>query len=513
VTEHGTFRGGYYPVKYDPTRSRRAAEFEARKDAEVGSMFASNASIQSSVNAGATNTRTGFYDPIHLTLNVVPNHIQETIHYITHHDAVREVNKLLRDPRIADAVSSKLGPDEFAQLKPWLNDIAKDGRNAPNKSYIDAIYNQLRMGTTLGVMGYKATTSLLQLSGWSNTVAEVGLGPAYQAARTVLGSFDTMQSAMEFAFKNSKVLNHRVQTMDREVASAMKDLTEGVWDFARGPDDHTVVPRGVREALPSLVNTKRMYKGFQEASMKPIAYIQTYLVDLPSWHAAYIKELGESGDEQKAFQYADWVVENIQGSGLTKDLPSIMRNQSKMHKTATMFMTFYSAMGNAQRDLIRGAKSGKYSTSTLAGKAAFMYAIPVLLGMLVAGEFGGDDDDADALLQKSLLNVALYPLQTMPWVRDVANGVFSGYRYQDSPVTSVMASGLQAVKGVVKAVFSDGELTTSQVKSISKLAGAAIGFPGVNQLWGTGEHLFDVLKDGEELTLGQLVRGPDHKKR
>jgi hypothetical protein len=127
-TSYGTFKGGYYPVKYDPTRDNKAAEFEERKDAEVGSMFASNASIQASVNTGSTNERTGYYAPIHLTLNVVPNHIQETIHYITHHDAVREVNRLLRDPRIKDAVTEKLGPEEFAQLKPWLNDIAKDGR-------------------------------------------------------------------------------------------------------------------------------------------------------------------------------------------------------------------------------------------------------------------------------------------------------------------------------------------------------------------------------------------------
>ena len=223
-TPHGTFRGGYYPVKYDPTRDNKAAEFEERKDAEVGSMFASNASIQASVNTGSTNERTGYFAPIHLTLNVVPNHIQETIHYITHHDAVREVNKLLRDPRVKDAVVSKLGPEEFAQLKPWLNDIAKDGRNAPNKSLVDAAFNRLRLGTTLGVMGFKASTGIIQISGLSNTIAEVGLKPVYESMRTILGGQDSIKSAWEFATEKSKVLKHRTKTMDREIMNAMQQL-------------------------------------------------------------------------------------------------------------------------------------------------------------------------------------------------------------------------------------------------------------------------------------------------
>jgi len=378
-TEHGTFKGGYYPVKYDPTRDNKAAEFEERKEAEVGSMFASNASIQASVNTGSTNERTGYFAPIHLTLNVVPNHIQETIHYITHHDAVREVNRLLRDPRVKDAVTEKLGPEEFAQLKPWLNDIAKDGRNAPNKSIVDAMFNRLRLGTTLGVMGFKASTGIIQISGLSNTIAEVGMKPVMQSMRTILGSVDSMRSAWEFATEKSKVLKHRTKTMDRELMNAMQQLES---------------KRGVFAAI-------------QEASMKHIALIQTYMVDLPSWHAAYIKELGESGDEKKAFQYADWVIENVQGSGVTKDMAGLMRNQTKTHTIFTMFMTFFSALWNLQRDLVKGAQSGKYSTTTVAAKAMFLFTIPVLFEMMMRGEFAKEDQEPEELLQETLTKVAL----------------------------------------------------------------------------------------------------------
>jgi len=484
-TEHGTFKGGYYPVKYDPNRDNKAAENEERRDAEVSSMFSNNASIQASVNAGATNERTGYYAPIQLSLNVVTNHIQETIHYITHHDAVREANRLIRDPRVKKAVSDKLGPEEYAQLKPWLNDIAKDGRNAPNKSIVDAIFNKLRLGTTLGVMGFKASTGIIQISGLSNSIAEVGLKPMMQAMRTVLGSVSTMKSAWEFATTNSKVLSHRVKTMDREIKNAMQQL-----ENKRGP-----------------------LAAIQEMSMKHIALIQTYMVDLPSWHASYIKEMSESGDETKAFQYADWVIENVQGSGVTKDMASLMRNQSKTHTIFTMFMTFFSSLWNMQRDLVKGARSGLYSRTSVAAKIGFLFTLPVIFEMMMRGEFSKEDDDDDeSITQTILTKVAMYPIQSVPFLRDVANGVIGKYNYNASPVTSVIEQGLQSTKGLSSALVTDDEITKGQAKGATKLAGVALGVPGTSQAWATGEHLYDVIVEGEELTMHQLLFGPKRKK-
>ena len=235
------------------------------------------------------------------------------------------------------------------------------------------------------------------------------------------------------------------------------------------------------------------------------------MVDLPSWHAAYIKELGESGDETKAFQYADWVIENVQGSGVTKDMASLMRNQTKTHTIFTMFMTFFSALWNLQRDLVKGAQSGKYSTTTVAAKAMFLFTIPVLFEMMMRGEFSKEDEEPEELLEKTLTKVALYPIASMPFIRDAANGIFSGYNYNASPVTSIVEQGLQGLQGAGNAVLTDGELTKGQAKSISKLTGAALGVPGTAQAWATGEHIYDVVAEGEELTMHQLLFGPERK--
>lgn len=494
-TEFGTFRGGYYPVKYDPNRDHRAALNEDKLNAEVESMFSNNASIQASVNTGATNERTGYYAPIRLSLDVVSAHFQETIHYITHHDPVREVNRLTRNKQVAQTIKEKLGPEEYAQLRPWLNDIAKDGREAPTKMFWDDMLGKLRFGVTLGTMGFKASTGIIQISGVFNTMAEVGAKKTFQglsgaighnrlmnAMRRILGSTTDMRSAWDFAVENSKVLEHRAQTMDREIKNAMKRI-EG--------------NRGLLAAA-------------QEVSMKHIALIQTYMVDLPSWHAAYMKGMENWGDETRAFQYADWVIENVQGSGATKDLARIMRGQSETGRMFTMFMTFFSSLWNMERDLVKGAKTGRYSTTSVAAKAMFLFTLPVLFEMMMRGELGEPEDEDDRL-QTMLTKVALYPIQSIPFVRDVASAVTGEFGYNISPLQSIIEQGTRTLPEIIERGFTDDEITKGQIKGSTKFIGAAIGIPGVNQLWATGEHLYEVIEEGEEFTVRELLFGPDRE--
>jgi diguanylate cyclase (GGDEF)-like protein len=479
-TQFGEFKGGYYPVKYDPNRSQKAQENEDRLNAETESMFSNSSSIHSSVTAGATNERTQYYAPIRLSLDVVPAHFQEAIHFITHHDPVRQTNKLIRNPEVASVIKEKLGPEEYAQLNPWLNDIAKDGRETPTKMFWDDMIGKLRFGITLGTMGFKASTGIIQISGLSNTIAELGIGPVYKSMRSILGSPQNMKDAWEFASSNSKVLSHRVQTMDREIKNAMKRL------------------EGKRGVLPAV----------QELSMKHIALIQTYMVDLPSWQAAYIKELETSGDEQKAYARADWTIENIQGSGATKDLARIMRGQSETGRMLTMFMTFFSSLWNMERDLVKGTRSGRYSITSVGAKLAFLFTIPVLFEMLMRGELGDEDDTPEEQLQKMLTKVAMYPVASVPFVRDAASAVTGDFGYNMSPVASLMEQGTRSIPALIEGALTDEEITKGQAKGATKFIGATLGVPGTGQAWASGEHLFDVIEEGEEFTMHQLLFGP-----
>lgn len=487
-------KGGYYPVKYSPKRSHDAEKNAEKRDAETESMFNNTASIQASVNAGSTNERTGFYDSIHLSLEVVPDHFNETIHYITHHDAIRQLNRLIQNRQVADAITGVLGEEEFKLLKPWLNDVAKDGRGQPTKTYVDEAFQRLRLGTTLGVMGFSASTGIMQVFGLFTTAAEVGPGKTLKAIyttvgkawymkklRQLLGSTDDMQTGMDFAMERSKVMPHRMKTMDREIRNAMDRLS------------------GKRGFIAAA----------QETSMKHIGLIQTYTVDLPTWLAMYDKTLSETGEEQKAINAADWAVENLQGSGATKDMATILRNQGKIHTTFTMFMTFFSSLGNLSRDTVKGTKSGLYSPTSVAAKLAFLYFIPVFMEMLMRGEFEEPEDDDENRLMSYATATALYPMTSMPFVRDVASGLFGDYGYNSSPVASALEKGIQGYKQIGERAFTDEEITASAKKNAAKLTGVALQIPGISQTWRTGEHLHEVMAEGEEFTIRELLFGPD----
>lgn len=497
-TPFGEFDGGYYPVKYDPERSKQADDNQTKADEQVNSMFADGGFIRPAVNTGAKVERTEYFAPIRFDLGVVPNHVQEVIHYITHFEAVRKIYKITNNTEIANAITSKLGRHEYRQIKPWLNDIAKDGREAPTKTYIDSILRRLRFGTTLGMMGFKVSTGLIQISGLSNTFAEVGTRHTARAIRHVLGSPATMQKTWDFAVENSQVMSHRSNTLDRELKSALGQISG---------------KSGIKAAI-------------QETSMKHIALIQTYMVDLPTWYAAYYKGIEEAtasldpenfdsaqdmmdAIDKHAFKVADFTVENIQGSGMTKDLPALMRNQAEGTRMMTMFMTFFSALWNIERDLAKGARSKQYSPTTIAAKAMFLFAIPVAFEMFMRGDL--DDDDEQTAWEKYLTNLALFPAQSVPFIRDALSAAGTDFDFQLSPLGKIMESGIKGGKGLIAGTLTDEDVSSSQLKGATKLIGAWYGIPGVSQVWATGEHIDQVLNEGEDLTLHQLAFGPERE--
>jgi len=245
------------------------------------------------------------------------------------------------------------------------------------------------------------------------------------------------------------------------------------------------------------------------------------MVDLPTWYAGYFKQLEEAktsldpedfktyadyeaAAEKQAFKVADWTVENVQGSGSTKDLPAIMRESGELTRTFTMFMTFFSSLWNMERDTLRGGASGQYSPTTIAAKAMFLFAIPVAAEMYMRGDLKDDDDET--AWERYLTDLALYPAQTVPFLRDAVNGTLGDYKYQMSPIAGTIESGLRGFS-----LLTDDEISKSKAKGASKLIGAWYGIPGIGQVWNTSEHIYEVMEEGEELTVREFLFGPERK--
>jgi len=98
----------------------------------------------------------------------------------------------------------------------------------------------------------------------------------------------------------------------------------------------------------------------------------------------------------------------------------------------------------------------------------------------------------------------------MPVLNAFSSAALGDFGYNISPVAQILNKGATSTSAFVDYALTDEDrgLTKGQAKSGSQFLGAAIGIPGVNQAWATGEHLYDVIEEGEELTLNQLLFGP-----
>ena len=168
-------QGGYYPLVYDPYRVKGPGAAKITKQVDSDLLFDNPMSISAQMNSSATQERTGFYGPINLNLDVVSNHFAQTIHYITHHEAVRQINKLITDDAVKETIIAKMGREEYNQLPAWLRDVAHEGRPSVAKTEYDRIVTYVRTGMTLGIMGFKASTGIAQIAGAFNSIAELNI--------------------------------------------------------------------------------------------------------------------------------------------------------------------------------------------------------------------------------------------------------------------------------------------------------------------------------------------------
>ena len=489
-TPFGVMTGGYVPLKKHRSLEEKAAD----ADKELNEMFSTDGMYNAvGVDTSSRYERTDLVYEVDLNLNGITEHVRESVHFITHYDAIRSINRLIRDPRVERMVREHLSDADFEMLLPWLVSVARDGRESQPGGAIHDIMNHLRLGTTMVAMGFKVSTTLMQGFGLLNSAQEVGVGNLLKGLMYFTRSPSETESAVQFALSRSRILMSRMKTMDRELANAM------------GRISRTRVGRALDK--------------YRDAAFVPIAYMQLYAVDLPTWHGAYNKIMKESGDSEKAVQYADWVVENIQGSGRVQTASQIMRSKNEVVQTMTMFMTFFSALFNQTRDLSQRFHNDDLGAAKATSALMFMFVLPVVGEMLLKGDWPDDDDDDD--YTEVVANLLAYPFTMLPIVRDVMSApqmlsYITGERslipIQTSPVGRTLADTGMFLAAIPKALDSDVDLTQRDKEAVVRALGAWLHLPGAGQAVATSRHLVRWLEEGEAFSPRQLVVGADRQK-
>lgn len=470
-TSAGILRGGYYPVVYDPERSRISSE-QAERNRDR--LFENNYQ-RASTSRGFTKERTEVERPIHLSLDVMNRHVAEVAHDLTHREAIMQADRFLSEPRILDAVDETMGPHISGLFRPWLQHIANEwAYDRAGVGKLERIMRAARRNTTFVGMAYRIGTMLTQAAGYTNSVERVGMKWIAQGLSATLRN---PLAANRFAVEHSHELKTRFGQQDRDMRENQRRLA--------GKTD-----------LASLVQ-RYGYSGISAFDR---------LVAVPTWLGAYNKAIASGMEADQAGHEADAAVRESQGAGGAKDLAAIQRGRGpagELGKTLTMFYSFQSAQYNRFVRLgwdVADAKRGKAlleNAPELAARAMVLTLFVPVVGSLLGGR--GPDEENEEAWTEWAAKESLYGLAApIPFVRDVvpiatkkATGDRS-YGYRFTPVAG-MGESIERVAGDVHKL-SEGDETTRATRNMIEMLGYMNGLtptPFSGQMAATAQFLVD----------------------
>lgn len=456
-TPHGVLRGGYYPVIYDPEQSH---DVEDRAAAAADKMF-ENTYLRPDTTAGSTKARTQAYArPFLFSLDGAGQHMISMIHDITHREAIRDVNKILTRTSVRSAIEDRYGKEIYRQFVPWLQSIAND--RAPNDglSAVNSVFRGIRSRATMVGMGFRISTILTQVMGYSSALEIV---PVKRMAGAWTDWIRNPFAMGEEVNRLSGEMRHRASNLDRDIRDIIREQT----------GQKTLLEQARKFAFVGL--------GYADRA-----------ITVPTWMAAYRDHLSRlPTDKEGAIAHADKVIRLTQGSGGAKDLAAITRGRNEAAKLITMFYSYFSAYYNRQRTWGRAAKkaieNGTYSDfPSLLAQQVFLTVIPAVGAKLLVGDGPGDDE---SYAKWAARQIAMYPLSAVPIVRDAAGTFDKGFGYAFTPAgRAVDEATIQPIKLMGDMIDGEAEAREIAVQFL-QTTGYALKIPTgqlsttVNNVW------------------------------
>ena len=427
-TQFGTFRGGYYPLKADKAHSFLA--FKQDEKDNSADLFESNW-LRPATKKGHTIERVGFAGkPVSLELSVLGGHLTNVIHDLTHRKAIIDIDRLSTQAEVQEAIIATHGRPMYEQIRPWLQSIARE--RTEFSSQWEKIVGRARSGASVVAMGWKMSTAFVQPAGYFQSIERLGVKQSAKGLWKFYGNLLRMKSYKGFVMERSTMMQFRQKNFDRDARDTLRRM----------------------DALSPLYKVQQSFFYFIGLMDMGVA--------LPTWLGAYDqgKDIFD-GNEDKAIAHADSVVRMTQSAGGVKDLAAVQRG-SETHKMFFMFYSYFSAMYGMMGDRFIQTKGVKDVPRFIAGMA-FLWFLPAVLSELMVGR-GPDDDEEFATWAGWQL--AGYPFQTVPILRDVVNAITTDYGYGLTPVSDAFRVTADVVKGV-----GEGNLDRRLLKNAALAAG------------------------------------------
>lgn len=466
-----TLDGGYFPIKYDLRDLRTQEQADAAQQSAMSN-------IAMSLGKGFLKERTQHKVERRLDLRfeVISGSITDVIHLVAFREPVRDVRRIVLNDNFKNLVYNYLGQNAYKNLKKWTSDCWAE-EPIPRTAYEKGMA-KLRNAQTMGTMGFRVTTALLNIAN-APSVAH------YMGAAELLHSLKKFYSAprqyTDFVFQRSVFMAERAETMDASIHDALK-----------GPNILDGIP-GIGKAGEAIKNN----------AFKMITWTDLMLA-LPLWQHEYEKTYNAEMDAGRSPQQAreagvnagDAAVRWCFGSGRTVDKAAIQRKGSELMKQLTMYYSYNSTVYNALNYKLWEAKVGykkavaasaKNKSMALmkavahAGDALLMWVLlpAVISAMLRAGASGDDDDWKIEKLIKSIGQESLTGIVGgIPVLRDAVPYFMAKVfdEHQFAPKIPIQNT-IEQTNRVIQSAVSDKKTISDTLREMGKLTSQVTGAP------------------------------------
>lgn len=468
-TKFGTFRGGYYPVKYDPAASVRAEE---HADAEGAAAALKGAYSAATTRRSFTKTRAEEIvgRPLLYTLGGMYAGVNEVIHDLAWHEWLIDVNRLLKSEKVDTAIRTTYGPEAIRQLKTWRDAIAVG--DAATREALDSALSAIRQNVSAAGLGFNVMSAATQFLGAPQSVARIGAGWFGKG----------MAQYITHPVRRTREVNQQSEFMTNRARTRYRELNE-LRNRVQGQ-------RGARQIL--LENAYVMMMRMQQ------------MIDVPTWLGAYERAIAEGSTDDLAVALADQAVIDSQGGGQTKDLSAIERGGPAQK----IYTSFYSFMNTTLNVLVARGMTHRNAARTAADLLLISIAPSMMMTLLKDALTPGDGDDDDAEIWKKLASAGLDGIFGLVVLgREFSEAAKMALGVSEFPRGYSGPSGLRLIGDTYKMgqQVNQGEFDESFRKAAVNLTGSLFGLPAaqVNRSW----NGVNAIRDGETENPAALVFG------
>lgn len=397
VTPWGIYRGGYVPAATDPAL---VAGRDKQLEQDLFDSQNEYRDMMPVTEPGWSKSRTKKWaKPLVLNAGILGAHIQSVVKFSMMAPAVKNVQRIVKDRRFAEALN-RIDPQAIGDmLTPWLRRSATQTVSTPTDRF-GRMLNQARGLAGMSLMAANVANTIQQYTGFAIAMNEVG------AKNTALG-LKTYLSDPRSAY--SRVT---------EASAFMKGRLE---DF--GFEFQNEVNRIASSRAPTTAEQVRDW------TQRKAYFLQTLAqktIDIPVWLAAYNQAITEKGmtDEDAAF-YADGVVRRTQSSFDPENVARV-ETGSPLARSILVFYNYFNMQWNLLREHYQEARQTKrYGRFIL--DFAMIVVLPAVLSEVISQAFSGfdtgDDDDWDAVDGMALMTTAVNKnvVAMLPYVGNIIN--------------------------------------------------------------------------------------------